>query len=114
MGRLLRSLRPFIVNLLLVGLCMVGGIVLDRQVLVAFVPPSTIPASARADFQWMAQAWNVIERVYVDRTAGQPRRLTYTGPPPYCSVQSGHYGRPPAGAEADTAAGIAQGDSGPA
>jgi len=77
MGRLLHSLRLFVVNLLIVGLCMVGGIVLDRQVLVAFVPPSAIPASARADFQLMAQAWNVIEQVYVDRTAVQPRRLTY-------------------------------------
>ena len=65
------------VHLLSVGLAMVGGIVVDRQVLVAFVPPSPIPASARADLQLMAQAWHVIERVYVDRTAVQPRRLTW-------------------------------------
>jgi carboxyl-terminal processing protease len=56
---------------------MVGGILVDREVLIAFVPPSTIPTNARADFRLMAQAWNVIERVYVDRSAVQPRRLTY-------------------------------------
>jgi carboxyl-terminal processing protease len=77
MRHLLRSLGFFILNLLIVGLIMVGGIVLDRQVLIAFVPPSTIPADARADFRLMAEAWNIIERFYVDRTALKPRRLTY-------------------------------------
>ncbi len=40
-------------------------------------PSKTIPAKAGADFQLMAEAWNEIERVYVDRAAVNPRTLTY-------------------------------------
>jgi len=55
----------------------VGGIILDRQVLMQISPPSFIPADAVPDFRLIAQAWNLIERSYVDRSAVTPQNLTY-------------------------------------
>jgi carboxyl-terminal processing protease len=63
--------------LVLLGLGLSGGIVLDRQVLFRFDPPASIPPAAESDFQLMAEAWNVIQQSYVDRAAVQPRPLTY-------------------------------------
>jgi carboxyl-terminal processing protease len=59
------------------GSGLAGGIVLDRQVLSVFVPLSDIPSNAAPDFKLMAEAWNDIQRFYVDRTVVQPRLLTY-------------------------------------
>lgn len=42
-----------------------------------FAPPETIPVDTRPDFQLMAEAWNTIEKVYVDRAAVKPQRMTY-------------------------------------
>jgi carboxyl-terminal processing protease len=39
--------------------------------------PETIPADARPDFRLMAEAWNTIERVYVNRAAVKPKQMTY-------------------------------------
>jgi carboxyl-terminal processing protease len=41
------------------------------------LPSSTIPAPARPDFELMAEAWNTIQRVYVDRRAVTPKHMTY-------------------------------------
>ncbi len=69
---LLRSpRRPFIWVLLLV-MGMGGGMLLDRWLLMTFMP-----ANARSDFRLMAQAWNVIDAYYVDRAALQPQRMAY-------------------------------------
>jgi len=54
-----------------------GGVALDRLVLDRFAPVGGIPADARPSFSLMAEAWDVIQRVYVDRSALEPRRLTY-------------------------------------
>ena len=40
-------------------------------------PSDTIPASASPDFRLMAEAWNTIERVYVDRDAVKPKQMIY-------------------------------------
>lgn len=50
---------------------------LDRQVLIAFAPPNTIPSAAVPEFKLMAEAWNRIQQDYVDRAAVQSSRLTY-------------------------------------
>ena len=42
-----------------------------------FTPEKSIPPTARGDFSLMAQAWNTIQKVYVDRSAIKPRNLTY-------------------------------------
>ena len=39
--------------------------------------PETIPAGARLDFQLMNEAWDTIEKVYVDRAAVKPKQMTY-------------------------------------
>jgi carboxyl-terminal processing protease len=60
---------------LLVGL--IGGVLLDRQVLAAVTPPGGIPAGAATEFRLMGEAWNTIDQAYVDRPAVQPERLAY-------------------------------------
>jgi carboxyl-terminal processing protease len=53
------------------------GVFLADRLLFAFAPPSQIPPSALHEFQLMAEAWNVIERFYVDRAAVQPGPMAY-------------------------------------
>jgi len=55
----------------------VGGFLLGCALIAASEPSGSIPADAAADFRLMAEAWNTIQRVYVDRTAVIPDRLTY-------------------------------------
>ena len=40
-------------------------------------PPEIIPADARPDFRLMTEAWNTIERVYVNRAAVKPKQMAY-------------------------------------
>jgi carboxyl-terminal processing protease len=54
-----------------------GGVLLDRHVLFAAAPPATVPAGAEDEFRLIAQAWNTIQRGYVDRAAVQDRAMTY-------------------------------------
>ena len=77
MKRLLTCLGIIVTILLLLGAGVAGGILLDRQVLVKYVPPDNIPADAAADFQLMAEAWNTIDESYVDRPAVEAQALTY-------------------------------------
>jgi carboxyl-terminal processing protease len=73
----IRKLAQSFLILLTLGLGVAGGVALDRQVLLTLVPPRDIPADARGSFQLMAEAWNLIQQVYVDRPAIQPQRLAY-------------------------------------
>lgn len=70
-------LLGFGIFVLALGLGVVGGVVLDRRVLTGFVPLNNMPVDAVSDFRLMAEAWNMIHRVYVDRAAVKPRPLTY-------------------------------------
>jgi carboxyl-terminal processing protease len=54
-----------------------GGVLLDRQVLTAFTPPANLPQAAEPEFRLMAEAWNMIDQHYVDRSALDPQRLGY-------------------------------------
>jgi carboxyl-terminal processing protease len=53
------------------------GILLGYGLLAVSAPPDTIPPDAASGFRLMAEAWNTIQRVYVDRSAIVPKRLTY-------------------------------------
>ncbi len=55
----------------------VVGIALDRQIFFDAVPSGSIPSDAAPEFRLIAEAWNYVERNYVDRPAVQPRRMTY-------------------------------------
>jgi carboxyl-terminal processing protease len=55
---------------------LIGGILLGCQ-LMAFTPSSTITPDAASNFQLMAEAWNTIQRLYVDRAAVKPQMMTY-------------------------------------
>ncbi len=59
---------------LVLGLGMTGGIVLDRQVLSA---SADTPTSNGPDFQLIQDAWRTIQQQYVDRSALQSQSLTY-------------------------------------
>jgi len=50
---------------------------LKSQCHTTFVPSREIPAGAKVDFSLMAEAWNTIHQVYVDRSAVKPSALTY-------------------------------------
>jgi carboxyl-terminal processing protease len=49
-----------------------AGVLFDRLTLLAFVP-----TDAAANFRLMAEAWNTIQRFYVDRSALNAQNLTY-------------------------------------
>jgi carboxyl-terminal processing protease len=56
---------------------LIGGGVLSCQLLMAFPPSDKIPSAAEPNFKLMAEAWNLIERVFVDRKAINPQKMTY-------------------------------------
>jgi len=55
---------------------LVGGAVLGCHLLIAFAP-DTVPPDAESNFRLMAEAWNTIQRVYVDRHSVKPKLMTY-------------------------------------
>ena len=77
MNRLLRILGILSIVLLILMFGLGGGILLDRTVLSAIVPLSTIPLDAMSDFRLMGEAWNTIQQDYVDQSALDPQQLTY-------------------------------------
>jgi carboxyl-terminal processing protease len=77
MKRLLNCLGVVVTILLLLGVGLAGGILLDRQALAKYVPPDNVPADATVDFHLMAEAWNTINESYVDRPAVEAQALTY-------------------------------------
>jgi carboxyl-terminal processing protease len=56
---------------------LLGGILFQREVLSRFLSSDVIPSNAASDFGLMAEAWNAIEQVYVDRSAVKPKAMTY-------------------------------------
>jgi carboxyl-terminal processing protease len=64
-----------ILTVLLFGL--IGGVGLDRAVLTAHAQANTPPAQAGPNLELIQQAWDTINRVYVDRSALQSTPLTY-------------------------------------
>ena len=58
------------------ALGLMGGAIIGCGLLIAFAP-DTIPAGAEPNFRLMAEAWNTIQRVYVDRNAVKPQLMTY-------------------------------------
>jgi len=60
---------------LVIGL--IGGAVLSCHLLMAFTPSDKILPTAETNFKLMAEAWNTIERVYVDRKAINSQKMTY-------------------------------------
>jgi len=56
---------------------LIGGAILSCHLLMAFTPSDKIPPNAEANFKLMAEAWNTIERIYVDRKATNPQQMTY-------------------------------------
>jgi carboxyl-terminal processing protease len=75
--RTLRCAGILVALLLALGVGVAAGVLLDRQMSWSAVPPGVIPVDAQADFRLMAEAWETIQQQYVDRSAVQPRQLTY-------------------------------------
>ena len=63
------------VALLALTLGLAGGVLFDRQVLAGAVPSDNLPPDAAPAFKLVAEAWSIVDRVYVDRSALQPPRL---------------------------------------
>jgi carboxyl-terminal processing protease len=69
------GLLVLIVFVLAAGL--VGGVVLDRQLLLDVAPAGDVPEAAADEFALMAEAWRVINREYVDREQIDAHELGY-------------------------------------
>ncbi|MGE5222365.1 MAG: S41 family peptidase [Omnitrophica WOR_2 bacterium] len=79
-----RPPQRHVIPILVIGLIfgIVIGIILDSQVLNTFAlgaGPATVTTSTSPDFKLMNEAWNVIQRFYVDRQAVDAKKLTYGG-----------------------------------
>lgn len=72
-----RLIHGWTLCLTLLALGFAGGVVLGCSLLAASEASDSIPVDAASDFRLMAEAWNTIQRVYVDRAAVIPKRLTY-------------------------------------
>ena len=77
MHRRFFSLWQLSILLISVGVGLVGGILLDRQGLVAFAPSSTGATETALNWRLLTEAWHTVQRSYVDRAALRPRQLTY-------------------------------------
>ncbi len=53
------------------------GMALGCQVFAPFGPSAKIPPEAEGQFRLMGEAWNTIQKSYVDRKAVNPQRMTY-------------------------------------
>jgi carboxyl-terminal processing protease len=54
-----------------------AGIILSGTISAGGARAGSLAASVESDFKLMAQAWELIEKHYVDRSAIQPQRMTY-------------------------------------
>lgn len=70
------GLRSLILVLVALVLGLVGGVVLDREVLSVFAQPQA-DSSQSVDIRLISEAWDLINRSYVDRPAVQGKPLTY-------------------------------------
>jgi len=77
MHRRFFSLWQLSVILISVGVGLVGGILLDHPGLVAFAPSPIGATETAPNWRLLAEAWHIIQRRYVERSAVQPRHLTY-------------------------------------
>jgi carboxyl-terminal processing protease len=68
--KLFRRLSVMLTLTLVLGLC--GGMALDQ-----LIPGGLGLFSSSADFRLIPEAWNIIRRVYVDRSAAQPQTMAY-------------------------------------
>jgi carboxyl-terminal processing protease len=62
---------------LLVGIGLLGGVLLDRYVLVSVFPLNKPPTGAEPSMALIGEAWGKIQEVYVDRSALDAAKLTY-------------------------------------
>ena len=61
----------------MLALGLAGGMALDRDAVTALLPWSTFRSKASSDIELVAEAWDVIQKAYVDQTAVKPRTLAY-------------------------------------
>jgi carboxyl-terminal processing protease len=61
----------------MLGLGIIVGLIIGCRWLGAFTPSDKIPEEAESNFRLIAQAWNTVDRFYVDRKALNPQAMTY-------------------------------------
>jgi len=77
MKRQLHRLAQLGLMLLILGLGMAAGVMLDRRVLTTFAAPGNDSSNGTPDLRLLTEAWNTIQQSYVDHAAAQPEQLTY-------------------------------------
>lgn len=73
----MKNIRGFAYWLLPLALGIMIGVLFHQIIRLDPVPSADIPRAATPDFRLMAEAWNAIEQHYVDRSAVQPKTMTY-------------------------------------
>jgi carboxyl-terminal processing protease len=76
-GEFTHSRKPIGLLLFVLALGIAVGLVMGCQFLVAFSPSDKIPAEAEGSFRLIAEAWNTIQKRYVDQEAVKPQKITY-------------------------------------
>jgi len=76
-GKRTHSHKPVGLILWGLGLGIAIGTLFGCPFLGAFSPSDKIPAEAQGSFGLMAEAWNTIQKLYIDRQAVNPREMTY-------------------------------------
>jgi carboxyl-terminal processing protease len=77
MKRFMHDVRMVSLLVLILGFGLLSGVVLDRQVLNAAAMGNTSTTPTGIDYSLIQEAWNTIDKVYVDRQAVKPTQLTY-------------------------------------
>jgi len=77
MKRQLHRLVQLAWILLILGLGVAAGIMLDRRVLTTYAAPANASSNGAPDLRLLTEAWNTIQKSYVDHAAAQPEQLTY-------------------------------------
>ncbi len=73
----LRAIWTLFLILAVLSIGLVGGVALDRQVLIAYAQPRSTATGTGPDLQLFNEAWQLINREYVDRSVVQSQTLTY-------------------------------------
>ncbi len=62
---------------MILGLGVGGGFVLDRRVSASFFPSGNTSPKGEPDYKLMAEAWGIISKEYVGRRTIEPQKITY-------------------------------------
>jgi carboxyl-terminal processing protease len=76
-GKIIGALLGVLVLAVIVSASFAGGVIFDQQVLQANSQKISVPAGATQNFQLFVDAWNTVQKQYVDKSVLDPTTLMY-------------------------------------